>query len=245
MGNSPLGIKHPDAGGHLGGGRDAGRDAGWDVGWDAGRDAGRDAGASLQLVQHTLRGLFPRTPTLLPVPGQDDNATSPKNTPPRLCPVAKLTAPGCRGVLQRVAHGEQHTCERAERRGSARPCHPPTQNHSKNHIFTFFLKRQNMVGFAGGLKPECKTRRVRAGLPGAKWDSGSHASKNIPCRQKYPCNPKHGGAAGPGRLRITPKPLCEGRRGLGSPPPQLKGFSMAARPRGVKADEAKQPHRWA
>lgn len=102
--------------------------------------------------------LFPGSSARRP-PRDPPSTTTPGSC--RLCAVGKLTAPGRRRVLQRVARGEQHTCREARRRGSAGPRvvspHPEPgrladgsggfypKNHSK--IYDFFLKKKNAIMF--------------------------------------------------------------------------------------------------
>lgn len=127
---------------------------------------GWDARASLRLIRCTLgaRMVYPclRFAACSRAVRQGGRPVTPPPPPPRdragSVPVGKLTAPGRRRVLQRVARSEQHTCGEARETGVSRTaCRVPptpsregwltarggfTQKSLKDLRFFFFLKEK-------------------------------------------------------------------------------------------------------
>lgn len=132
--------------------------------------------------------------SLVPVPGQVGNAAAPQPTPPppspgscQLCPIGKLTAPGCRGVLQRVAGGEQHTCGEARETGVSWSC-PPTPSEG------FYPKSQMGEVYLKGKKTTAVFARAlwrQNGAPTLSYLHAQQAQRQPPRPCTAPCTGQH------------------------------------------------------
>lgn len=90
--------------------------------------------ASLWLIRHTLGAMTVELGA----------GSHPTNPPCQHGPIGKLTAPGCRGVLQRVARGEQQPCGEASETGRFTP--------NRSQIYEVFGERKTRQRLPGRFK---------------------------------------------------------------------------------------------